>query len=106
MGFPWAPKFYPSLLEIGASQVVLLEKNPPVSTGDSRDMGSIPELGRLPWRRSWQPTPVFLPGEFHGWRSLVGYSPWGRKDSVMTEVTEPAHPVNEIIFHGLAETMI
>ena len=30
-----------------------------------------------PWRRKWQPTPVFLPGEFHGQRSLVGYSPWG-----------------------------
>ena len=63
MGFPWAPKFYPSLLEIGASQMVLLEKNPPVNAGDSRDMGSIPELGRLPWRWAWQPTPVFLPGK-------------------------------------------
>ena len=36
------------------------------------------------WRRKWQPTPVFLPGESHGWRSLVGYSPWGRKDSDTT----------------------
>ena len=43
-------------------------------------------LGRkVPWRRKWQPTPVFLPGESHGWRSLVGYSPWGRKESDMTE---------------------
>ena len=33
------------------------------------------------WRRKWQPTPVFLPGESHGQRSLVGYSPWGRKES-------------------------
>ena len=32
-------------------------------------------VGKIPWRRKWQPTPVFLPGEFHGWRSLVGYSP-------------------------------
>ena len=32
------------------------------------------------WRRKWQPTPVFLPGKFHGWRSLVGYSPWGCKE--------------------------
>jgi len=32
-------------------------------------------------RREWQPTPVFLPGEFHGQRSLVGYSPWGQKES-------------------------
>ena len=38
-----------------------------------------------PWRRNWQPTPVFLPGESHGWRSLVGCSPWGCKESDMTE---------------------
>ena len=37
------------------------------------------------WRRKWQPSPVFLPGESHGHRSLVGYSPWGRKESDMTE---------------------
>ena len=37
------------------------------------------------WRRKWQPTPVFLPGKFHGQRSLVGYSPWGRKESHTTE---------------------
>ena len=35
--------------------------------------------------RQWHPTPVLLPGKFHGWRSLVGYSPWGRKESDMTE---------------------
>ena len=35
-----------------------------------------------PWRRKWQPTPVFLPGESHGQRSLAGYSPWGRKESL------------------------
>ena len=39
----------------------------------------------LYWRRKSQPTPVFLPGESHGWRSLVGYSPWGRKESDTTE---------------------
>ena len=39
-------------------------------------------LGRhIPWKRGWQPPPVFLPGEFHGQRSQVGYSPWGRKES-------------------------
>ena len=37
------------------------------------------------WRRKWQPTPVFLPGEPHGWRSLVGYSPRSRKESDKTE---------------------
>ena len=37
------------------------------------------------WRRKWQPTPVLLPGKSHGPRSLVGYSPWGRKESDTTE---------------------
>ena len=36
-------------------------------------------VGKIPWRRKWQPTPVFLPGKSHGERSLVGYSPWGQK---------------------------
>ena len=39
----------------------------------------------MPWRRKWQPTPVLLPGKFHGWRSLVGYSPWDHKDLDTTE---------------------
>ena len=46
----------------------------------------VQSLGReVPWRRKWQPTPIFLPGESHGQRSLVGYSPWGRKESDTTE---------------------
>ena len=62
--------------------MVLVVKNLPDSAGDIRDMGLIPGSGRFPgegisWRR--EPTPVFLPGESHGQRSLVGYSPWGRK---------------------------
>jgi len=36
-------------------------------------------------RRKWQPAPVLMPGKFHGWRSLVGYSPWGHKESDRTE---------------------
>ena len=40
-----------------------------------------------PLEKEWQPTPVFLPGEFHGQRSLEGYSPWSHKESDMTEVT-------------------
>ena len=40
---------------------------------------------KIPWRRKWQPTPIFLLGEFHGQRSLAGNSPWGRKESDMTE---------------------
>ena len=45
------------------------------------DVGSIPGSRRFLWRRKWQPTPVFLPEELHGQRSLEGYSPWGRKES-------------------------
>ena len=50
-----------------------------------RKPGFDPWVGKIPWRRGWLPTPVFLPGESHGQRSLVGYSPWGRKESDMTE---------------------
>ena len=39
-----------------------------------------PWVGKIPWRREWQPTPVILPGEFHRQRSLAGYSPWGHKE--------------------------
>jgi len=56
------------------TSVVLVEKNLPANTGDKRP-GFSPWVGKIPWRRAWQPTPVFLPGESHGQRSLVGYSP-------------------------------
>ena len=42
-------------------------------------------VGKIPWRREWQPTPLFWPGEFHGQRCLAGYSPWGHKESDITE---------------------
>ena len=48
-------------------------------------MGFNPWVRDIPWRREWQPTPVFLPGKIHGQRSLGGYSPWGRKERDMTE---------------------
>ena len=54
------------------------------SASNAGNLGSIPGSGRSP-RRKWQPTPVFVPGESHGWRSLVGYSPQGRKESDTTE---------------------
>jgi len=44
-----------------------------------------PWVRKIPWRREWQPTPVFLPGESHGQRRLVGYSPQGHKESNTTE---------------------
>ena len=50
------------------------------SACNAGDSGSIPGSGIFPWRRKWRPTPVFLPGEVHGQRNLVGYSPWDCKE--------------------------
>ena len=63
-------------------------KNLPANTGDARDTGRLdPWVRKMSWRRKWQPAPVFLPGEFQGQRSLVGYSPWCRKELDTTEHT-------------------
>ena len=65
--------------ELGDSQVDHWVKNrPAIQETDSR-------MGKIPWRRELQHTPVFLPGKFHEQRSLVGYSAWGCKESDMTE---------------------
>ena len=61
-------------------QVVPAVKNPSADAGGTRYTGLIPGQGRSPWRRKWQPTPVFLPGKSYGQRSLVGYNPWGPKE--------------------------
>ena len=53
-------------------------KNSPANAGD-------PWVRKIPWRREWLPTPVFLPGEFHGQSSLAGDSPWGCKELDVTE---------------------
>ena len=62
----------------------------PVSDGKSVCLqcgrpGFDPWVGKIPWRRQWQSTPVLWPGKSHGRRSLVGYSPWGHKESDTTE---------------------
>ena len=56
-------------------------KNPPANAGD----------GFIPWRKKWQPTPVFLPGKSHGQRSLVGFSPRDHQESDMTEQLNTAY---------------
>ena len=61
-------------------------KNLPANAGDMR-LGFDPWIGKISWRRAWQPTPVFLPGEFNEQRNLTGYGPWGHKESDMTEAT-------------------
>ena len=53
--------------------------------------GFDPCVRKIPWRKEWQPTPVFLPGESHGQRSLAGYSPWDSKESDTTEQLTHTH---------------
>jgi len=68
-----------SFAPAGASRAVLVGKNPPASIRRRYRRGFHPWVGKLPWRRPWQLTPVFLPGESHGQKSLRGYSPWGQR---------------------------
>ena len=87
-------------------------KNPPANAGD---VHLIPRLGRSPWRRKWQPTSAFLPGESHGQRSLVGYSPWDCKELATTErlnyhkystkITVPLHKYGEAL-HAFATSCL
>ena len=63
------------------------------STGSAGDPD--PWVRKIPWRRKWQPTPVFLPGKFRGQRSLGGHSPWGRKESDTTEQLNDNFLLNE-----------
>ena len=60
-------------------------------------MGVNPWVGKIPWRRAQQPTPVFLPGESLGQRSLPGRSPWGRKELDMTERLSTAQHVHSLL---------
>ena len=76
----------PCSAKIGLPSVTVVN-NLPANAQEARDVGLIPGSGRFPWRRKWQPTPVFLPGKFHGQRSLVGYNPRGHKEPDTTEHT-------------------
>ena len=59
-----------------------------------------PWVGKIPWRRAWLPTPVFLPGKSHGWRSLAGYSPWGHTELDTTEWLS-THSGTEVVDYRL-----
>ena len=61
-----------------------MAKNLPVNAGDAR-CGFDPWVEKIPWRKAWQPNPVFLHGKFHGQKSLLDYNPWGQKESDMTD---------------------
>ena len=54
-------------------------KNLPTNMGNKMRCGFNPWVGKIPWSRKWQPTPVLLLGEVHGQRRLVGYNQWGRR---------------------------
>ena len=79
-----------------------VDKESSCKAGDSGRCEFNPWVGKIAWRRTQQPTPVFLPRESHGQRSLVGYSSSGHKDSDMTSVTEHAY----IIFGYLDYALI
>ena len=63
------------IINIWASQVALVVKNPSANVGRGKKYEFHLWVGKIPWRKAWQPTPVFLPGESHGQRSLAVYSP-------------------------------
>ena len=61
-------------------------KEPTCHCRRCRRFGFDPWVEKIPWSQKWQPTPVFLPGEFYRQKSLLGYSPWGHKELDITEV--------------------
>ena len=73
--------FYQSVQSLDGLPRWLSGKEP---TGQCWRRGFDPWVGKIIWRRKWQRPLVFVPGESHGQRNLVGYSPWGRKELVMT----------------------
>ena len=66
---------------------------------DAGDMGPNPGSWKIPWRRKWQCTPVFLPGKFHGQRGLAGSSPWSSKELDTTEHNACMHVINYYTKH-------
>ena len=97
--FPLVRIFYPlirilvCLVGFPGSSVV---KKPPANAGDA---GFNPWVRKIPWKRKWQPSPVFLPGKSHGQMSLVGYSPSGRKGLVTKQ--QDCLVFSVFIFHYL-----
>ena len=76
---------YPSYLNSGLPRWWCSSKEPACQSRRLRRYGFSPWVWKIPWRRAWQPIPVFLPGESHGQRGLTGYSPQGLRESDMTE---------------------
>ena len=77
-------------------------KEPPCQCKRHKRRGFDPWVRKTPWRRAWQPTPVFLPGESHGQRSLERYSPQGRKESDTAEATQCTCTKSDGIDHSFS----
>ena len=75
-------------MPLWTSQVVLLAETPPANAGRCKGHGFSPWVRKIPWRRAWQPTSVFLPGESHGQRSLASHSPLGCTELSMTKAAQ------------------
>ena len=84
MGLPWQEYWNGLPFPSPGDQASLVAQHCSVCLQCGRP-GFDPWVRKIPWRRKWKPTPVFLPGESHGWRSLVGYSTQGCKESDTTE---------------------
>ena len=82
------------LLLSWALQGVLVVKNLLANAGGCERHGLDPWVRKIPWRRARQPTPVLLPGESHGQRSLAGCSPWGHRESDMTDCDLAQHSID------------
>ena len=87
-------------------------KEPTCQCRRHKSCGFDPWVGKIPWRRAWQHTPVFLPGKFHGQRSLRGYSPWGRNKSdtiewlTLTLALSSTLPFPSLKRHCFGETLM
>ena len=82
---PWSSLSLSPLSSAGSTPVSSLVAQTVKNLSAKQETWFDPWVGKTPWRREWLPTPVFLPGEFHGQRSLGGYSPRSRKESDTTE---------------------
>ena len=75
--------------DLDSCRMAHLGKNLPANARDAKDLSSHSWIRKIPWRRKWHPTLLFLPGESHGQRGLEGCSSWVRKE---LNLTEPALP--------------
>ena len=86
----------------------MVVKNLPAKAGDPRDACRLdPWVGKIPWRRKWQLTAVFLSGKSYGWRSLAGCNPWGPEESGTTErLSTHTYTPNSLNWFGILDLWV